>query len=228
MLLILGLLENKIMKYKKPFKSFKQFILEKNLKFKIVNESKYINLIVIDVQPEYENYIPFNITDFTQWLNEVNGQITFLFNGEDTLGMIAQEDLQYWYIENGLNEDVVYNSKWYDKGYAFFRYCMDIGIEEQDIINLVKYMKENNINDSRDIEKELWDDITEKYGMEDTRELMEHADDMIHIPDVMEFLETLGDNFLVVGGGANECLKEIEIALQANNQKFNRIAQWVY
>jgi hypothetical protein len=187
------------------------------------------SLIVIDVQPEYESAIPFNMATFTNWLNTKEFKnITFLFNGADTLGMIEETDLKMWYMEHGLDEDVIYSSDWYDKGYAFFRYCMDIGIDESDIVSLVVYMKENGINDSREIDESVWDAFVEKYDAGDVRELMEHADDMIHIPDVMEYLERLGNNLIIVGGGANECLKEIEIALQANRQSFNRISEWVY
>lgn len=211
-------------------KTFKKHLIETELGFKqyIISESSN-NLIVIDVQPEYEEYIPFSIHTFTQWLNDSNfSNITFLYNGYDTLGMVSEGDLQMWYMENGLDEDIIYNSRWYDKGYAFFRYCMDIGIDEDDIVSLVRYMKDNNINDSRDIDSEVWDSFVEEYSLEDVRELMEHADDMISIPDVMDYLETLGNDFVIVGGGANECLKEIEIALKANGQRFNRISEWVY
>jgi len=209
-------------------KSFKKYIQEKNLGFKVLSESGSRNLIVIDVQPEYERVLPFKISNFTEWLNNFGGKITFLYNGHDTLGMVIESDLQSWYLENGLDEGVIEDSNWYDKGYAFFRYCMDIGVDEDDIVALVKYMKDNNINDSRDIDSEIWDDLIEQYGIEDVRELLEHADDMINIPDVMEYLLRLGNNFVVVGGGANECLKEIEIALKANGQTFDRISEWVY
>ena len=67
--------------------------------------------------------------------------------------MINEDSFKEWLIDLGIDEDVVYNAVFFDKGYAFFRYCMDSNISEESIVNLIKFMIKYNINDSRDINK---------------------------------------------------------------------------
>jgi hypothetical protein len=116
-------------------------------------------LINVDIQPEYKSSFSFSLEKWIDFLNKnydnVNN-IVFLYNGKETLGMIGETDYKMWLFENGLNDDVLDGSTFYDKGYAFFRYCMDNYIDEDDIVDFVKFMVRNNINDSRDMTKELW------------------------------------------------------------------------
>ena len=93
---------------------------------------------------------------------------------------------------------------------------MDNDIDDDDIVGLIKMMIEHNVNDTRELDKEFWDEFIENYGSDNVRELLEFADDCINIPDLMDFL-TRFSNILICGGGQNECLKEVEIALMALN-----------
>ena len=189
-------------------------------------------LLVTDIQPEYQQGFTFSIEKFTQWLNrnfkKFSG-VTFLYNGADTLGMISEDDLKIWYLDNGLKESIIESVDFYDKGYAFFRYCIDKGIDEDDIVLLVKFMATHNINDSRDItESELWDKFISEYNKHELRELLEFADDCINIPDLMDYLRSKQAPFLLLGGGQHECLKEVEISLKANDQIYTRQEEWIY
>jgi hypothetical protein len=155
--------------------------------------------------------------------------ITFLYNGKE-LGMVSENDYKYWLIENGLKERNLDAIRFYDKGYAFFRYCMDEGIEEQEIVNLVKYMIKNNINDSRDIDEEMWQGFMSEYGYDSSeiRDLLEPADDCINIPDLMDYLQKYSGKIIICGGGINECFKEVEIALSALGKPYNVLTEYTY
>ena len=202
-------------------------------KLRIIKE-EYLQgktIINVDIQPEYKNYISFNLYKWIQFLNQNanNNRIIFLYNGEDTLGMISENDYKYFLLELGLDEDVLDNAIFYDKGYAFFRYCIDNSIDEDNIVDLVKFMIENNINDSRDIDEDMWNDYMQEtnHSQEDVRELLENAGDMINIPDLMDFLKNYS-NIVLLGGGINECLKEVEIALLSLNKNYNTLKQFTY
>lgn len=186
-------------------------------------------IINVDIQPEYSDYISFNINNWVKFLNKSNNNnlIIFLYNGSDTLGMISEHDYKYWLYEIGVSENVVDNAIFYDKGYAFFRYCMDEGIEEVQIINLIKFMNDNNIFDSRDLDETMWDSFISQYGNEDIRELMEYSDDVLSIPDLMDFIKKY-NNIILTGGGINECLKEVELALLSLNKPYNILKQFTY
>lgn len=190
------------------------------------------NLIVVDIQPEYADYINFNLYSFYEELNDSFhnlSSLTFLYNGAETLDMVSETDFKYWLMEQGLNEDVIMNSHFYDKGYAFFRYCMDSGIDDEDVANFVKFMIKYDINDSRDMTEEKWSLFMREHDVDqsDVRDLLEHSDDMINIPDLMDFLERYG-NITLCGGGINECLKEVEIALMAMDKPYKLLTKYIY
>jgi hypothetical protein len=199
----------------------------------LLRENKFQGktIINVDIQPEYKNYISF---DLRKWVNFINtnaalNDIIFLYNGSDTLGMIDEYSFKEWLIDLGIDEDVIYNSTFYDKGYAFFRYCIDNSIDEDNIVDLVKYMVRHNINDSREINEEMWNDYMEEtnHNQQDVRDLLENAGDMINIPDLMDFLKNYS-NIVLTGGGINQCLKEVEIALLSLDKNYNILSEFVY
>jgi hypothetical protein len=187
-------------------------------------------IINVDIQPEYQSYISF-IDEWVNFINQSaeNNRIIFLYNGQDTLGMVSESDYINWLHDLGIDEDVINNAIFYDKGYAFFRYCMDNSIDEDAIVDLVKYMLTNDINDSRDIDEDMWNDFmnTTDHSRQDVRDLLENADDLINIPDLMDFLQNK-NNITLTGGGINQCLKEVEIALLALDKPYSIISEFTY
>lgn len=182
-------------------------------------------IVNVDIQPEYQKNITFDIHNWVKYINRVAKQnnIVFLYNGYDTMGMIDRNSYIEWLYNLGINESVINDAIFYDKSYAFFRNAMDKGMDEDQISDLVKFMIKNNINDSRDIENDLWNE----YENIKTRDLLEGSEDMICIPDVMDELDYYS-NIHLLGRAANECLKEIEIALTALNKKYNLLNQFIY
>lgn len=195
-----------------------------------VNTVSGVDLISIDIQPAYEQAFTFNINEFIQFLNQnynSMNSLTFLFNGPD-LGFPDENEYKYWLIENGLDENIIESANFYDKGYAFFRFCMDEGIDDDKIVDLIKYMIRHDINDSRDINENMWNEFMNEYGHSDVRELLELADDMINIPDLMEYLQRFNGRIVLCGGGINECFKEVEIALMALDKDYNVLTRYTF
>ena len=182
-------------------------------------------LIVVDIQEEYERYMRFKPYHFFDWLNgeyDKFDRIIFLFNGPE-LGFPSESEYKYWLVENGLSEELLDSIDFYDKGYNFFRNAMDVGISDEDIIKLVKYMAYKGINDSRDVED--WTSI----GLSDyVIEKLEGSEDAIFVPDVLDYLRNVSGRISLVGGGRNECLKEVELCLLLNGHKYSLISEWVY
>jgi hypothetical protein len=222
---------NVLMAITKNNKLNEQRIITKNKKQ--INEERLNGktIINVDIQPEYKSYITFNLNEWVKFINNsaALNNIVFLYNGADTLGMISESDYYMWLSELGIEEDVLNNATFYDKGYAFFRYCIDNNIDENNIIDLIKFMIKNNINDSRDIDEEMWNNFMEdtNHTKSEVRDLLENADDMINIPDLMDFLQNYS-NIVLTGGGINECLKEVELALLALNKNFNILSKFTY
>lgn len=202
-------------------------------KSRLITESNFQGktIINVDIQPEYQDYISFDLSNWAKFINNNsnNNRIVFLYNGYDTLGMIKERVYIDWLFSLGIEEDVIDNSTFYDKGYNFFRYCMDESIDEDNIVDLVKYMIKHEISDSRDIDENMWNDYMEEtnHSQQDVRDLLENASDMINIPDLMEFLEKYS-NIILTGGGLDQCLKEVEIALLSLDKKYEILKKFTY
>jgi len=187
------------------------------------------HLIVIDVQPEYKQYFSHMINDFIGFLNDnfsEMDQLTFFYNG-DNIGMISEDNYKNWLFDYGLNEEVIQFSNFYDKGYGFFRYCMDRNIDEDKIVNLIRYMIEKDVFDSRELDEDFWNEFVERYGSEDIRQLLEFAKDSMEIPDLMDELKNYY-NVMLCGGGIDECLKEVELALKVLNKPYTVLTEYTY
>jgi hypothetical protein len=202
---------------------------------RLITESKFQGktIINVDIQPEYEKFIKreFDLFKWAAFINQNanSNTIVFLYNGADTLDMIDEYSYKEWLLDLGITEETLESSIFYDKGYAFFRYCMDNSIDEDNIVDLIKFMIRYNITDSREIDEEMWDTYMKetKHNQQDVRDLLENADDMINIPDLMDFLKGY-QNIVLTGGGINECLKEVEIALLSLDKKYNAMKNFIY
>jgi hypothetical protein len=198
-----------------------------------INSLQGANLISVDIQPEYEKGFTFKTWEYLNFLNkniEALNSLTFLYNGTDTVGGVSEDEYKWWLVENGFEEENLNYSRFYDKGYAFFRYCIDEGIDDDDIVALVKYMSKHNINDSRDIDEQMWVDFMKETGADqsDVRDLLEYAGDCVSVPDLMDYLQRYSGRIILTGGGINECLKEVEIALMAMEKPYNVLTQYTY
>lgn len=213
-------------------KKDKLLLNEEINRLKVLMESGYEgkNLIVVDIQPEYQRSFGFYMRDFCEFINdnyETLSSITLLYNGKDTMGMVDEIEYKMWLIDEGLNEEILDHINFYDKGYAFFRYCMDNSIEEESIVNLVKFMIQKNIHTSDEIDADMWDQFVEENGDKNVQELLDQSDDFLVIPELMNYLESYR-NILLCGGGIYECFKEVEIALQALNIPYNTYNRFIY
>ena len=213
------LLEENVYKYKK-----KNFLKESEYSGK--------ELIVVDIQPEYEKYFGFDVYEFTEFLNEYRdtfSKITLLYNGRDTVGELTESEYASWLFEHGLEEETLDSIRFYDKGYAFFRNAMDHGIDHDEIVRVLAYMAKNDINDSRDLDDDLWNSYLEE-NPDDTEvvEYLKDNEDVINIPDLIDELDDVRSGAFVMGGGRDECLAEVLIALKYLGKQYRLINKFVY
>lgn len=179
-------------------------------------------IIVCDVQPMYEKYIHFNIQEFCQYLNTKEEILYYYVGQEDSgIGDDTKEEVLYWLIENGLNEDKAYDITFIDKGYAFLRGWMDNGVSDEAILNVLRYMIENDISDSRDFEDPS---IIDEIAGEEVSELA----DNIYLPNFEMPEPSQFSGAELIGGGRNECLKELELALMAYGINYALNNRYIY
>jgi hypothetical protein len=202
------------------------------LKSLLLNEQSFSGktFISVDIQPEYQRGFGFRIEEYCEFLNNLNcNKLIFLFNGPD-LGFPDEQEYKYWLMENGLTEEVIDGAIFFDKSYAFFRHAMDNNLDDNVIANFVRFMYDNDIRDSRDMNREMWAKYLRLHRRTDKKELYEllrDSQDCVNIPDLMDFLKRYS-NIVLTGGGINECLKEVEIALKALKQPYQIYSEYTY
>jgi hypothetical protein len=192
-----------------------------------ITEKRTRNVIVVDVQPMYASYIHFDMYEFCNFLLEQR-DILYYYNGPDTVGSDTKNDIINWLHEESDYNDDLYNKLksrntiFYDKGYAFFRGWMDMGADPGFIKKAVRFMNENKVYDSREIEPEVWE---EKFP-DDWQD--SYIYDNISIPDIpINVLKKFNNSYLV-GGGKNECLAEVEILMSVYNIKTTKVRKFIY
>lgn len=205
--------------------NFKQF-------YNIYTEgNKNRNLVVVDVQPSYsgifdgdENQI---FQDIISFANQQNGKILMFVNAEsDGLTTDTISDIKEYWVDSGFNKD------WstvdiVDKGYGYLRSWMDQGVSDKSIQTAIRIMYQKKISDSREIVEDFDDTLsTEKW-----RELLDDSsipNDMIAVNWLsISKLKALSP-FYLVGGGRDECLKEVELMLNAFNIRYKKIDSLIY
>lgn len=224
----------------KPFPSLVHLQMFESFSFPISSHDH--DYVICDIQPEYQSWMSgsFSLEDFGLWLSSLlsaGADVLYLYNGE-SMGMCSERQLKEWLVEDcDLDPELLDQAesngliRFYDKGYAFFRTCLDSGIAEEDVVALVRFMIDHDVHDSREMSPDDWDrfvsDIDHDLDLSEIRSLMEISDECIWIPDLMDELRPL-KSIMLTGGGVEECLKEVEIALQALDMPYALERQFLY
>jgi hypothetical protein len=117
-----------------------------------------------------------------------------------------------------------------DKGYGYFRAWMDAGVDPATIIRVIRALYQSKVSDSREL-----------FGGEDSdqyepglRQLIgpEFEDWMLSDPIIVNWTSVAQlkrfNGAYIVGGGRDECLREVELLMNAFNIKYRRIDSLVY
>ena len=211
----------------------------------LLEYSRSRSVIVVDVQPEYsgmndgdENPV---FEEIIQFVNNQTGPVLMFVNAEDQ-GMTGDtvQDIKVYWEDTIRGEDVDYEANphpinWsrfqiVDKGYGAMRSWMDAGISPATIIKTIRLMYQNRVNESRDLfGGEDSDDYAKKFqqfiGPEFEPWMLSDGITInwISVAQLKRF-----NGSYIVGGGRNECLREVELLMNAFNIKYIRIDSLVY
>lgn len=183
------------------------------------------SLLIIDVQNTYIEYInkKDSVLSNIEKLAKNHDNVIYLYDnisGQDLYSEIPDDWLE------GYNEESFYDSFNYiiEKQYGFFRDFMDsynLGLEVEEIIKLGKFCLKEGISDIRDINE----------NQETLKRFNKHFLNSKITPDIfdvysfwipLDLCDELRSysSFTVVGGGLNECLKEVCILLDILDIKY--------
>lgn len=208
-----------------------------------LTEGRNHPVICVDVQPEYcggindrnVSSVCANIIDFVALRQ--TGPVLMFVNAEDQglSGDTVVDIQQYWAetvaeITNDYDNEQPINWKRFqivDKGYGYFRAWMDSGIEPSTIIATIRELYRQRISDSRELEFPAFNRRTTTQSLiQGAIEEMSGDPLSVNWTSVAQLKRYSGG--YLVGGGRNECLREVELLMNAFNIRYKRIDSLVY
>jgi len=181
-------------------------------------------LIVVDVQPAYQDACEDIIYDIIDKINNTNQPIIFFYVGKE-MDCDRKSDVIGYLLENGIEENRIDGIRFIEKDYGFIRTWMDAGVSHDTIIKTIQYMKKNQINDTRDFDENDW---KKTVGNQYSKPV--YTEELFVMPNFNQKIFELSnvDNFELIGGGRYECLLEIDLYLQGLGKKTSITEQLCY
>jgi hypothetical protein len=200
-----------------------------------LNEGLNYPCIVVDVQPEYckdnpRSFIsaPESICErIINFVAKQTGPVLMFVNAEDT-GLTydtAYEIKQYW-------EDILgYYPDWnrfqiVDKGYGYLRSWMDNGIPDNIIIATIRELYRQKQDSTENLQFKDKNLTPIEIAIKQTIEDMRGDPITVYWTSIAQLKKFNGA--YIMGGGRNECLREVELLMNAFNIKYKRIDSLVY
>jgi hypothetical protein len=207
-----------------------------------LNEGTAHPVIVVDVQPEYSGMHDGDESAvFPQIINFVNkqtGPVLMFVNAEDQglSGDTVAAIQTYWedtidpdWYDNNPDVNPINWSRFQivDKGYGYFRGWMDAGIEPATIIATIRELYQQHKSDSRELQFPPFNKRTPQQSL--IQGAMEELNDeplTVNWTSVAQLKRFSGA--YLVGGARDQCLREVELLMNAFNIRYKRIDSLVY
>jgi len=201
----------------------------------ILNEkaSRGRPIVAVDLQPAYSGMMDGAEDEVFEaairFVNDSRAPCLMFVNAEqEGLTSDTINDVKIYWEDSGFDPRNWGRIEVYDKGYGYLRGWMDQNVSDRAIIKTIREMYVQKVNDSRELFEEAED---YSYAMEqflggDWDEAME--DDNISVGWVAVDQLKRYNNCYLVGGGRNECLKEVALLMNAFNIKYKMIEDFVY
>ena len=198
----------------------------------IITEGRAHPVIVVDVQPEYsgmndgdENSV---FTDIINFVNQQTGPVLMFVNAEDQglSGDTIQSIKEYW-DDSGFAPENWHRVQIADKGYGYLRSWMDHGIEPAVIIATIRELYQQRESDSRALQFPPFNKRTPQQSLI-MGAMQEMEDDPISVSwtSIAQLKRFTGA--YIVGGARDQCLREVELLMNAFNIRYKRIDSLVY
>jgi len=197
-------------------------------------EGRNSRCIVIDVQPEYTGVndgseLPW-IDDMMAWLNR-QGPVLMFVNAEDTgITMDTIPDIQEYWNDSGYDPSKWNQTTIVDKGYGYMRAWMDQGVSDAAIIKTIRELYNQKKTDTRELfsgdDSETYQDEMSNFLGYEWHEWM--ADDSLIVEwTSIGQLKQFNGAYLM-GGGREECLREVTLLMNAFNIKYKLVQEFIY
>lgn len=180
-----------------------------------------MQLLIVDIQNTYRKYCHNIIMKVPDYAKNFPA-IFYLFDNVD--GQDISEEIPEEWIDD--QPELVDRFNIISKNYAFFRGLMDAGVDEDDseIVRLAQFMRKHRLVDAREIcpdNLKVWKAYQKEFKNSPLQNI-DFEDYSFYLPeDLISDLEAqIRDGVVLIGGGRNECLKEVALLLRVLEIKF--------
>ena len=132
------------------------------------------------------------------------------------------EDVQAFWLRHGASDELIERICWVEKDYAFLRGWMDNGIDDETIVTVLQRMQHLRKTDSRDLAKELLDELAPSRPKYDPLIMSEY------VFDAVRDMRHTAARWYTCGGGLDACLKEVELVLEAEKLDYSQLSHLTY
>lgn len=183
-------------------------------------------VVVVDVQPAYNKWCGNMARDLMKALVRMRGPVAAVFVGEGITSDTEDDVKQYW-LEHGGTEALLRRTQFVEKSYGFFRDWMDSGVADEVIVEAAKFMREQDLWSSEDLDDALLHAACPDLSMEEAEVVLQRG--RIHRPGEIEGVRLFDRaSWTTCGGGTNECLKEFELWLASRGVAHQRADTFTY
>jgi hypothetical protein len=206
----------------------------------IITETRSRPCIVVDVQPAYsgihdgdENPVFTEIINFV--VNQQTGPVLMMVNAaESGLTDDTVPDVKIYWEDTVRGQDYDFAAdsdepavNWnrftiVDKGYGYFRSWMDQGVADAIMIRVIRALYQARVNDSRDLDPAQ---LKQLVGAQ-WQDWMTDDPVSVEWTSVAQLKRFQGA--YIMGGGRRECLREVELLMNAFNISYKRMDHLVY
>ena len=115
-------------------------------------ESRGTNIVVVDVQPEYNRWCKIVAPGICELLNKSTGKIAAFYNDSES-GMSNDDlfDVQCYLTGWGLDEQKLKTIQFIEKEYGFFRAWADNKVSDHIIIKVIRAMRQQGVVESANV-----------------------------------------------------------------------------
>lgn len=176
-----------------------------------------MNLLVVDVQPEYSSTCEGVARQLSALLDEAaraNGRVLALFVGGE-LSADREPAIRAYWMTHGVAEGQLARVTFLEKGYNFFRGWMDHGVDQDVIVLTAKSLRDRLCWDSTFLAPEELIALGADPAVEP-----------LYMPGCLEghAASFEGTHWQTCGGGVTECLLETELWMRSRDIVFERTA----
>ena len=194
--------------------------------FDFLTEGVNTQLVIVDYQSAYDPWISRMSGDLMAYVNAYKGPIFAFYNGEQEDEWL--DDVQQYWIANGCNEESLDKVVFHEKSYGWLRGWMDRDIPPDIIIKVLRYMYLHHIEHSSDIKDDEWDKILPHKDIVNYQDIIDDPFSSIWLPNFSLGLLKMFNKCYICGGGRHECLREIELMMNAFNFKYKRLERFIF